>query len=234
MNITAAAVVVAAILLLCVIRGYCKGLVSVIFSVVGIVATLALVSVITPYVSDYLTEHTQFYSELESQSIETVTGLIEDGMTANAEDEQTVLDNTGWQLPEIAQNQIVENASSALYSLMESTGIYEVIGQNVAKMMFRIIVYVLCFIIVYVAIRLAYYMLDAVVSLPGIRVVNKGAGAIAGLIKGLLIVWILFLIVSAFSGKEWASTIITSIRQNEITEYLYDNNLLLYAILAFL
>lgn len=237
MTVTVALVITLVILLFYAIRGFCKGLLNVIFSLLAIVVTMGLVTMITPTVSDYLINHTQIYEKIQERSISTVQEKVEEALVDNEatiDDQEKALDDSGIALPGIAKRNILKSVDSVLYSIMESSGIMEVLGEKMAMTIFRMAVFIGCFLLIYLILYLLYLMLNALVKLPGIRVVNKGAGIVAGLVKGLIVVWIIYLAASVLASTTLGGWFVSSIEANPITAFLYNNNLLVYLIMIFL
>lgn len=47
------------------------------------------------------------------------------------------------------------------------------------------------------------------------------------MVRGVFIIWVIYLIIMLFWGAEWSKDAILKIMENRITGYLYQNNLLL-------
>jgi len=69
--------------------------------------------------------------------------------------------------------------------------------------------------------------LDLISKLPLLNGVNKTAGLLAGLLHGLVIVWVFFLIITVFGGTKIGQQALEMIGESEILSFIYNNNLLL-------
>ncbi len=69
--------------------------------------------------------------------------------------------------------------------------------------------------------------LDLISKLPVINELNKAAGVFAGLLRGIFMVWILFIVVTVFQATAWGGAAIEQIERSRLLERLYDGNLLL-------
>lgn len=52
------------------------------------------------------------------------------------------------------------------------------------------------------------------------------AVSILGMIQGIFVVWIVFLVLSLFWDTAWAQRAVAMVQENSMTNYLYENNLL--------
>lgn len=85
MNILTGIVIV--IFLLFMIRGYRRGLIKSLASVISLVASLALVSFVTPYVSQFLQEQTPVYTYVMERCQESFTVTLDEADEKTAESE---------------------------------------------------------------------------------------------------------------------------------------------------
>ena len=67
-------------------------------------------------------------------------------------------------------------------------------------------------------------MLDIVAHLPIIASANRGAGLVAGLIYGVVVVWICMIVLTAMSSTNLANDILLVIGRNKILSTIYDVN----------
>lgn len=87
--------------------------------------------------------------------------------------------------------------------------------------------FLIAYIILRVALRFACTALNLISKLPIINELNKAAGVLAGLFRGILIVWLVFIAIAAFSATEWGAAGMKMIQENGFLQTLYQNNLLL-------
>ena len=64
-------------------------------------------------------------------------------------------------------------------------------------------------------------------KLPIVRSIDKIGGGLLGAMKGLIFIWIFFLILSITSTFVWSQNIIAQINESVLLKLLYDNNVLL-------
>ena len=104
--------------------------------------------------------------------------------------------------------------------------VYETAGTMAVKIT-NIVVLLAIFIIIRAILLLLTFISDIITSLPLIKQFNEVGGVVYGIIKGLLIVYVILAIVFLIimiSGKGTLSEIISS---SYITKFFYNNNILL-------
>jgi hypothetical protein len=117
-------------------------------------------------------------------------------------------------------------------ALLEKTGAYTKLAEEVAELAVRGISYLLTLI---VALLLFYWLRKALClidKIPILNGANRLIGAAAGLIKGILLTWIAFAFVAAFAATVWGRFLISYIYEAQILTWLYENNVILTVILS--
>ena len=86
--------------------------------------------------------------------------------------------------------------------------------------------FLLTFVLTYLIILLIGVLLNMVDKLPIIHEINHLAGAVVGLIKSALLIWLLLLALSLFSRTGWGADAMKAIMGNPLLCFIYENNLL--------
>lgn len=85
------------------------------------------------------------------------------------------------------------------------------------------IAYIISFVLVSIALGIVAHILGIVDHIPVLKQINKGLGAVAGLVRGLLLVWILLFVIVLLkdnpSFSEAAKMISTSPFLSELYKY---------------
>ena len=209
------------VLVCCAIYGYTKGFLRIVFSLVAWVIVLVFVSWATPHVSQWIQENTTIYEKIEAACEESVRRAAQGKMEEGAVEQYGEAGELGLDLPESVMAQIVSGASGAADTVLAETGVYAGIAQSLAG--FIVPVLILSWILVHVISAL----LGIVSHIPILKGVNRFTGMLAGLMEGLLIVWIAFYIVALCSTGETGRVIVSYINQSAFLKELYENNILL-------
>ena len=210
------------VLVCCAIYGYTKGFLRIVFSLVAWVIVLVFVSWATPHVSQWIQENTTIYEKIEAACEESVRRAAQGKMEEGAVEQYGEAGELGLDLPESVMAQIVSGASGAADTVLAETGVYAGIAQSLAGFTF-VTVLILSWILVHVISAL----LGIVSHIPILKGVNRFTGMLAGLMQGLLIVWIAFYIVALCSAGETGRVIVSYINQSAFLKELYENNILL-------
>lgn len=218
-------------LIICTWNGYRKGLLKIALSMVAMIATIFVGIWINPYVSKVLKEHTTMYETLQEHSEKILDGVIgekfKNGITSRTEQISTI---ENLNLPEAIKKVLIENNNSEVYQLLSVDNFEEYISNYLAGVMLNAIAFVGSFLIVGFLIKVIFVMADIVGRIPGIRGLNKLAGGIIGFLQGILIIWILCLIITAFTGTSWGEGILAEIQKSQILSFIYNNNYLMKGI----
>lgn len=86
--------------------------------------------------------------------------------------------------------------------------------------------FLLVYIVLVQLIKVILKGINFLTKLPIINGLNKSLGTLFGVLQGLIIIWVLFIVISKYNisdmNKEW----IDMIRENKYTEILYKYNVL--------
>ena len=197
--------------------GIYRGFLRVVYSVVAWVLILVFVTWATPFVSEVLAEHTNIDERIEENCNDKLHELVQ-GASKDGEQTKGELNDTG----EITSH------------LLEQTGVYAEVSGRATNLAMRGLAFVLVLLIALIAFHLVSVALDLVAKLPVIGEVNRFLGALAGLIKGILLVWLAFAFVALGSATSVGSGLIGFIYESELLVWLYENNTALTILMMFL
>lgn len=225
MNITL--IVVLAILILNALAGYKKGLIRMVLSMVAMIIAVIVVSIVTPSLKDYMAENTSF-----DDSIRDKTQEYFDDKEVFDKSEDTII--ASLPLPEELKDCLDKHSDKSEYTELGYKNVNDYVVGYVSDIIFTIIIYILSFIVIYIGISVLFRVLNVISHLPGIHMINKTAGLIAGLVHGLLTIWIAFIILTIFANGSFAGSVFEQINDSGILTFLYSNNLLMELILYFI
>ena len=129
-------------------------------------------------------------------------------------------------VPQSLQESLEENNNAAIYQRLGVDGFTDYVSGFVSNMCLNIIGYVLTFLLVFFALHVLMIVFDFVDRLPVIHGINHFAGALLGIIKGLLIIEVLLLLLVSFSGTGFGTRVLEQIDRNAVMSALYHKNLL--------
>ena len=236
------------------IRGYRRGLIKSLASVISLVASLALVSFVTPYVSQFLQEQTPVYTYVMERCQESFTLTLDeaDEKTEESETEEgdvslkkgnnndTVGNVAGTissqlqknaieelPLPSVLKNLLIRNNTEKIYKDLAVNSFNDYVPKFMANLIMNIISFVVTWLIVASFIWLAVMTLDVIANLPIIHGINQMLGLVLGAGQALVIVWIAFLAITVFASTAIGKQLMEMIEKNVLLNQLYNGNVFL-------
>lgn len=244
--------IVLLIFLLFMIRGYRRGLIKSLASVISLAASVALVSFVTPYVSQFLQEQTPIYTyvmekcqesfsvsleENEKVTAETESRQQDGDILIKAQNEKRVTTEAGSQIekniieelpvPEMLKKMLISNNTQKTYQELAVNSFNDYVPKFMANLIMNMIAFVVTWVIVASFIWLAVMTLDVIANLPVIHGINQMLGLLLGAVQALAIVWIAFLVITIFSNSPAGASLMKMIEKSMILGKLYDANVFL-------
>lgn len=206
---------------------YRRGLARVIFNICSSVIAIILVFVLYKPTTSYIINHTSASQKLESVFEENLQGLFE---KENIQNTQELQKNN-------SMNSILEVLiGDEMGNLVEETA--DNVVQYMSIQISHKVISILVFFALFAIIRLLLYMLrnyiELVANLPIIRVINGSGGMIYGVIRGFLIIYVTFAILSLMIPIIGNTIIMTAIQNALIGSKMFNNNIILNLIFKFL
>ena len=219
-------IIVLIIFLVFILNGYRKGFIRKFASMFFFIAASMLVYLATPHISSFLKNYTPVYKVIEDKCEQAF--LTDDG---NAEEETSQLEQIKFienlEIPEVLQKQLTSNNNKSVYENLAVESFKNYIVSYLATLILNIISYVVTFILVSVILRLAIKALDVMAKLPIIHGINQFLGLFLGLLQGVLVVWLIFLVITIFSSTSAGRQLLLMVSESPILTFIYDSNLLL-------
>ena len=209
--------IIIAIITLCIIFGYKKGLIGVLFKIlsfiIAIIITLILYKPVTTLVINATTidDNIQnaIYSKLQGREL-----IVE-----NSEElrEQEVPDNIINNI-----NKYINNATG------NSEGdIALLVAKQLTLSILNVIVAIVLFIVIKLVLLLAKAVFNKIAELPVINQFNKLGGILYGVVKGILVVYLILALATLILPMTNDATVITGINNSFIGSVMYNNNIIL-------
>ena len=206
-----------------VIDGLRRGFIRKAVSAVSLIVTLVLVTYLTPQITNFIQEKTSIQDNLQKKCSEIFLNneYNEDVKT----DQVLMIENMD--LPENIKEMLLENNNTESYDVLKVTGFHDYVGAYIAKLIINALAFLLSFVIVWTAIRAVLLALDVVTKLPILHGINKLAGGGLGLVYGVVLVWIAFLLVTILCNGELGRKFFGLISENQFLLFLYNQNIIM-------
>ena len=213
-------IVVGLYLLAMVLYGHYRGFIRMAVSMAALVATFVIVHTTMPAVSGFIKDQTPLCQWIK-EGLEYALIFEED--SADSADAEAMIESLN--LPKAIQESLLEAVGPELNQTFGTEILLEHIGTYVADVAVNAAGFVLMFVLVYVALRLIMGWLNIMAKLPVISGINKLAGALLGGLQGLFFLWLLSLLVTAFSQTDWGMAVIAQIESSKWLTFLYHYNI---------
>lgn len=209
------------------VLGYRRGFIKTIFLIFSSVLALLIASIISPYLSKVLQSNETMYQYIYD-SVDERVDMSNDSISGKINQVQMI---ESLDIPTVLKESMKENNNSEVYDILDITNFHDYIVTYITSMIFNGIAYLIAYILSIIILRIISGALDIISKLPLIHGINKVGGLGIGLIHGLLIVWIFFIVITVFSNTSFGEGCFEAINQSSILSIIYDNNILLHYIM---
>lgn len=226
-----------------IVWGFSRGFLRVIYSMLAWIAILVFVTWATPYVANVLTEKTNIDNRIESNLDEKLHELVIGDTNGQKEDREPDAQNPGqgkknyrdlqMKLPDAVTNKLFDTNKIA-DQILEGSGAYDVVAGRATDLVMRVISFVLVLLIAVISFHLLLVVLKVVEKLPLIGGINRLLGLFAGLVKGILIIWLAFAIIAMAGTTDIGIALISYIYESPLLIWVYENNFVLTLLMTFL
>ena len=207
--------------------GYKKGFIKITFSIFAFfIALIATVILVKP-VSYLIIKHTQIDEKIKTSIIDNNYFIDYEQSDENTNQNETISDKNHNFIQKYIMNTITEKTNEAKNRALESTS--EVISIKIVEIITAIVV----FILIRIIIIILSLILDLISKIPIIKQFNKAGGIIYGLLKSLIIIYIILTIIFIIESVKGNSMISYAIDESIITKVLYNNNIVIKRVLPF-
>ena len=203
-------IIILAIFALNIFICYKKGLVKLAVGLIAVVVAIILAFALYKPVSNLVMEKTGINEKIENLIIENFSAKTSEGQEVRY----------------VGLIDYIEKYATDAVNKTQNEIVYETAGTLAVKVT-NVIVLLAIFIVVRALLLLLTFVSDMITSLPLIKQCNEVGGVVYGIIKALLIVYVILAIlffVVLVSGNTQISDIVSS---SYITKFLYEHNIIL-------
>lgn len=206
-----------------VLYGHYKGFIRLAVSVVALIATLVIVNMAMPVVTNYLKDNEVVYNLFEN-SMKKAVGVTGPGDGFSPSEQRVIIENLN--LPDQIKESLLENNNNEVYRLLGVDKFADYIIRYLSNKVINIVCFAVLFAVVSIVIHIIMRWLDLMARLPIINGMNKIAGAILGGAEALLVIWIICLVLPAFASTQFGIEVMAQIGSSKFLSFLYHNNFL--------
>lgn len=206
------------------LKGRADGFIKTIFSICSIILALVLATVISPLVSKGLQQNEAVYGHITKTISKTIK--IDEKTESKTEQIETI---DKLSLPKSLINSLKENNNDEMKAALEvgKDNLKAYIVNYLACIVINAISFLGTFLLFLVILIIISNVLNIISRLPLINGLNKTAGLLVGVLKGLVVVWLLCIALTTLSGTKGGQTMFEMIEKSRLLSSIYNNNLLL-------
>lgn len=206
----------------CMFRGYCCGFVRMVFSVSTFLITAVLVYLLAPVGVRILQNNEKIYNAVRAP----IEDILEEKVNENITIEEMLQFHNVMQKDREDIIKAVEKNGFVKNDLFDAS-VQEIITDCLTLKVIDLIAYVGLFLIINIVLRVISVFLFSLTKLPVIKETNQIAGCLLGLLEGVAVLWLFFVVITIFATTGWAAACFEMIGNSRILSTLYSKNLFL-------
>lgn len=201
--------------------GFKRGFIKTLFDTIGIIISFFISKNICYIVENFLMNNTKLFIKIYDFFEKQMSSFSD--LFTYGEDSIHYVSET-FKIPTDLQNILLNFVNSSTNQNINS---FDMFISNLSIIIIRSVSFVITFLIIYCILVIISNIIDAIFKLPLLNITNKICGLIAGLVKSVVILYIIFALLTP---------IISFTQENIITQYVinsksktifYDNNIIL-------
>ena len=218
-------IIILVILCFCMWRGLKKGFIAAAFGILTFFVAAALSFMFYTSFSEFIVKLPMGQSaqqSIQDSVYKSVSGLMlnEDETMANTEDLIESL-----KLPEFLRGPVYSGSEFLVRNAQQTAA--QAVSGALSGTIFKIACGLLLFVLLLIGLWILRMVLELIFKLPLLHGINKLAGAVAGLVNGVLLSYLLLTVIgflASFPAMDW----LLSITANSYAyTYLYQNNIIM-------
>lgn len=192
--------------LLC-FQGYRKGFIKTVFDTLGLLISFFISKEIYHFINNFLLKNTKLFVKLYDYF--------------NAKLSQNILNSINNGIP-VGLQKFVNNIL-----LSEATDTFAVFIDNISLLIIRTISFVITFLTIYALLLFVATIVNTIAKLPLLNLTNRLFGAFVGILKGVIILYLIFALSAPILSFMKDKSMVQSVLSSESSRILYDNNIIL-------
>lgn len=203
------------------LNGYKRGFLRIAITLVGLVAIMMIVIRVYPYVRDFVIEKTPAYEKVREKVVEAFPKDNSDESTDYENEEQII---ESYNLPDLIAGALIENNQEEIYNELAVNIFEEYIAGYLSRMIINAGTFIALVAILWAVLYALLIAADILGRIPVLKTFNKLMGMGCGLVVGVIVVWLLFLVVITFLGDDISSLIMSYVNESPFLSYLFNSN----------
>lgn len=206
--------VIVAIILLCVLMGYKRGLTGCLVKLLAFFIALAVAVILFKPVSAIIINNTQIDEKIQTSIVEVF----------ESEDSESEEDQNNSPIMKYVSDEIESATEEKKKEIVNN------VAQDTSVKIVNILAFILLYILARILLIFVKFIANIITKLPIIKQCDKIGGVLYGVLQGLLTVFILLALITFISTIVNQYALLEMINKSYIGSILYNNNILLKVI----
>lgn len=200
-----------------------KGLIKIVYSLAAVIAAMILSQCLSVPVTNFVEKNTQLHDMVRERMDIYVEKNVRDNLENTTEQIHTNIEDS-LNLPASVTDMLFDDYVQP-ESGFDIDDFCNYLSEGLTSICMRAITTIILFFIIIGILRFVSTFFDVFARLPVINEINRLAGAAAGLVQGVIILWILCIIPMAMAGTPTGNIIIDAITGNAFLSFIYNTNI---------
>ena len=136
-------------------------------------------------------------------------------------------------VPQFLKDLLLENNNSTIYEELGVDTFPNYVASYISRLVLNVLSFLVTFLLAIIIVKALMFAVNIIGELPVLGLINHIGGGALGLVLGLVIVWLGFLIMTLACTTSVGSACFEMVEKSSILTFLYDSNPLLLRLLAF-
>lgn len=198
------------------LKGYFKGFVSMLFSLIGTFFVFVVAWKLSPFVVDWFQNFWDIHLPLTNFLSDRLNGVFS-GEFSSMDEFSAFLNRSKYGVLFIQILKLFVKDISFEGSL--SAG--EILAPSLSNFILKIVVFVFLFVFLLLVLRMLKFISNKIINVCGLSFGNKWLGAFLGFGKGLIVFGVFYLVFSALANALMNESMISFLKSGNISTFLY-------------
>ena len=207
-----------AIVVLNVFIGYKRGLIKVVFSIFAFIIALIATLVLVKPISYLIIDNTAIDENIKAVIIKNNMSEENEHISDNDDIEDNNSNESNY-IQQYIKDKISDTTEEAKNKAIETT------AETISKKIIEILTGVLMFITIRIVLIMLKFVSNQLAKVPIIKQCNEVGGIIYGLIKAILLIYLVLTIIFIVTSIKGNGVVHDAIQESYLTNYLYNNNM---------
>lgn len=136
-------------------------------------------------------------------------------------------------IPRFLKDMLLENNNSTIYGELGVNSFPAYVASYISRMILNLLSFLVTFLLAIIIVKALMFAVNIIGELPVLGLFNHIAGGVLGLVLGLVIVWLGFLIITLAYTTAAGSACFEMVEKSSLLTFLYDCNPLLLRLTIF-